>query len=97
MLTASYFGLARVEKWAAIPEGADLALNSETTWKGLLMPAATILTAAFLLGTLQLFWWSAAHPWVETRLHQALRQGCATRTAAVIGDRAPVPFITPSR
>ena len=66
LLTASYFGLARVEKWAAIPEGAGLALTSETTWKGLLMPAATILTAAFLLGTLQLFWWSAVHPWVES-------------------------------
>ena len=66
LLTASYFGLARVEKWAAIPEGAGLALTSETTWKGLLMPAATILTSAFLLGTLQLFWWSAVHPWVES-------------------------------
>ena len=66
LLTASYFGLASVEKWVAIPEGAGLALNSETTWKGLLMPAAAILTSAFLLGTLQLFWWSAVHPWVES-------------------------------
>jgi len=59
LLTASYFGLAHVQKWAAIPEGAGLALNSENTWKGVLLSAGTILTSAFLLGVLQLFWWSA--------------------------------------
>jgi hypothetical protein len=66
LLTASYFGLAHVKKWAAIPEGAGLSLTSETTWKGVLMAAATILTSAFLLGVLQLFWWSATHPWIES-------------------------------
>jgi hypothetical protein len=66
VLTASYFGLAHVQKWAAIPESAGLALTSETTWKGLLMAAGAILTSAFLLGVLQLFWWSATHPWVES-------------------------------
>jgi hypothetical protein len=66
VLTAAYFGLARVRKWAAIPEGAGLALTSETTWKGVLMAASTILLPAFLLGTAQLFWWSAMHPWIES-------------------------------
>ncbi|HVJ05372.1 MAG TPA: hypothetical protein VM578_06855 [Candidatus Saccharimonadales bacterium] len=66
VLTASYFGLAHVQKWAAIPEGAGFAVTSETTWKGVLMAAGTILTFAFLLGVLQLFWWSATHPWVES-------------------------------
>jgi hypothetical protein len=66
VLTASYFGLAHVQKWAAIPESAGFALTSETTWKGLLMAAGAILTSAFLLGVLQLFWWSATHPWVES-------------------------------
>lgn len=65
VLTASYFGLARVRKWAAIPAGAGLSLSSDSTWKGMLMAASAILTPAFLLGTLQLFWWSATHPWVE--------------------------------
>jgi len=66
VLTASYFGLARVQKWAAIPENAGLALNSENTWKGVLLSAGMILTSAFLLGVLQLFWWSATHPWIES-------------------------------
>jgi hypothetical protein len=66
LLTASYFGLAHVQKWVAIPEGAGIALTSETTWKGVLMSAGAILTSAFLLGVLQLFWWSATHPWIES-------------------------------
>ena len=66
LLAISYFGLARVEKWAAIPAGAGISLTSETTWRGILMAASAILLPAFLLGTLQLFWWSASHPWVES-------------------------------
>jgi nitric oxide reductase large subunit len=66
LLTASYFGLAHVQKWTAIPKGAGFALASETTWKGVLMAAGAILTSAFLLGVLQLFWWSATHPWIES-------------------------------
>jgi hypothetical protein len=66
LLTAGYFGLARVQKWAAIPDRAGLSLSKESTWKGMLMAAGTILTAAFLLGTLQLFWWSATQPWIES-------------------------------
>jgi hypothetical protein len=49
-----------------MPENAGLALTSETTWKGALMAAETILIPAFLLGVLQLFWWSATHPWTES-------------------------------
>jgi len=66
LLTASYYGLARVQKWAAIPKDTGLALNNENTWKGVLLSAGTILTSAFLLGVLQLFWWSATHPWIES-------------------------------
>jgi hypothetical protein len=66
LLTASYFGLAHVQKWAEIPDGAGFRLTSGTTWKGLLMASGAILTSAFLLGTLQLFWWSATHPWIES-------------------------------
>jgi len=66
LLTASYFGLANVQKWAAIPKNAGFALKSENTWKGVLLSAGVILTSAFLLGVLQLFWWSATHPWIES-------------------------------
>lgn len=65
VLAASYFGLAYVRKWASIPANAGLSLSSETTWKGILMAASTILVPALFLGTLQVFWWSANHPWVE--------------------------------
>ncbi len=66
VITASYFGLARVERWAAIPSDAGLSLARETTWKGMLMGASAILLPAFLLGTVQLFWWSATAPWIES-------------------------------
>jgi hypothetical protein len=66
LLTASYFGLARVQKWAALPPGERFSLSRENTWKGLLLAAGTILTSAALLSVGQLFWWSATKPWVES-------------------------------
>lgn len=66
VLAVSYFGLAYVRKWAAIPPNAGLSLADENAWKGLLMSASAILVPAFLLGVVQLFWWSATHPWVES-------------------------------
>lgn len=66
LLTAGYFGLAYVEKWAAIPAGSGISLGREETWKGLTMAAGTILTAAFLLGVMQYFWFSATAPWIES-------------------------------
>lgn len=66
LLTASYFGLARVQKWIVIPNGAGFSLSKDSTWMGLMMSAGTILTSAFVLGVVQLFWWSASHPWVES-------------------------------
>lgn len=66
VLAASYFGLHKIRAWAAIPDGAGLSPFKETTWKGLLMASSAILVPAFLLGVVQLFWWSATHPWVES-------------------------------
>lgn len=66
LLTLSYFGLAYVRRWAPIPDGAGFALNRETTWKGLCLAAGTIWTSAFFLTVLNLFWYSAATPWVES-------------------------------
>ena len=66
LLAISYFGLARVHKWGAIPRNAGLSLSSETTWKGIFMAVSAIIVPAFLLGVVQLFWWSATSPWVES-------------------------------
>ncbi len=66
LLTAGYFGLAYAEKWAAIPVGSGISPARETTWKGVIMAAGTILTSAFLLGVAQFFWFSATSPWVES-------------------------------
>ncbi|MET0546488.1 MAG: hypothetical protein ABWZ40_09260 [Caulobacterales bacterium] len=66
VITAAYFILARLKNWAPIPDKAGLSLARESTWMGLFLGASAILIPAFLLGTLQLFWWSATHPWVES-------------------------------
>jgi hypothetical protein len=66
LLTLSYFGLAYIQKWAAVPVNAGFSLGSETTWKGLAPAAGAIWTAAFFLTVLQYFWYSAATPWVES-------------------------------
>ncbi|MCK9284971.1 MAG: hypothetical protein M0P39_11885 [Rhodocyclaceae bacterium] len=66
LLTLSYFGLAYVQKWAAIPDGAGFGPCSEMTWKGLSLSAGAIWTSAFFLTVIQFFWYSAATPWVES-------------------------------
>lgn len=66
LLALTYFGLAYVEKWAAIPVNAGFSPVSENTWKGITMAAGTIFASAFFLTLLQLFWYSAAKPWVES-------------------------------
>lgn len=66
VLAVTYFGLATVRRWADIPAGSGVSLRREETWKGMLMAASLVLGAAFLLGTLQLFWWSATTPWIES-------------------------------
>jgi hypothetical protein len=66
ILALPYFGFAYVQKWAAIPPNAGFALNSETTWKGILMAAATLWASFFIMGVPQIFWYSAVAPWVES-------------------------------
>ena len=66
LLTLSYFGFAYVRRWAPIPDNAGFALNSETTWKGLCLAAGVIWTSAFFLTVLNLFWYTAATPWIES-------------------------------
>jgi hypothetical protein len=66
LLTLSYFGLAHVQQWVAIPDNAGFALSSEITWKGLSLSAGVVWTSAFFLTVIQLFWYSAATPWVES-------------------------------
>ena len=38
----------------------------ETTWKGMLMSSATLWASFFIMGVLQIFWYSHAAPWVES-------------------------------
>ena len=62
----SYFGLVYAQKWAALPEGCGFALCSENTWKGFTMAAAALWSALYFSGVIQLFWYSAVTPWVES-------------------------------
>jgi hypothetical protein len=58
VLTLSYFGLARAHRWTAI--------SQKDPTMGIFLGSSAILTPGFLLGVLQLFWWSHAHPWIES-------------------------------
>lgn len=64
LLTLSYFGLAWLRRWVPIPDSAGFCVTSESTWKGIVLSAAVIWAAAFFLTVVQLFWYSAAMPWV---------------------------------
>jgi hypothetical protein len=66
LIAMSYFGLAYACKWAAVPPGHGFALRSEITWKGMTMAAAALYTAFFVSTVGQLWWYSAAAPWVES-------------------------------
>jgi hypothetical protein len=66
LLTGAYFGLAYARRWTSLPDGSGISLASETTWKGVCIGGGTILTTAFLVGTAQLFWWSAVTPWIDS-------------------------------
>lgn len=66
LLTLSYFGLARLRRWAPVADGACLSAASDDTWKGIVLGAAVIWAAAFFLTVLQLSWYSAAMPWVDS-------------------------------
>ena len=61
-----YFGFAYTQKWAAIPANAGLSLGSETTWKGVLMASATLWASFFIMTVPQMFWYSAAQPWIDS-------------------------------
>ena len=66
LLALPYFGFAYTQKWAAIPDNAGLSLNSETTWCGILIAAATLWASFFIMTVPQIFWYSAATPWIES-------------------------------
>ncbi len=66
LLAFAYFGLAYVQKWTAIADGAGFAPGSETTWKGISLAAGAIWTSAFFLTVVQFYWYSATTPWIES-------------------------------
>lgn len=65
LIAGSCIGVAAMARWAQIPERAGFSLRDETTWKGLVMGAAPVLCAFYLTGLLQLWWYSAAQPWIS--------------------------------
>ena len=64
LILGSCAGVALMKRWAAIPDGTRLSARDETTWKGLLMGAMPVMTAFYITGLLQLWWYSAAQPWI---------------------------------
>ncbi len=64
LIGGSCVGVALARRWAAIPDGTQLALRDEVTWKGIALGAMPVLTAFYLTGLLQLWWYSAAQPWI---------------------------------
>ncbi len=66
LVLGCYAGLRFAERWAAIPAGVGFGLGRETTWKGIAMGAAPIWAAFYATQLIQMFWYSAVTPWVES-------------------------------
>ncbi|HEV7861443.1 MAG TPA: hypothetical protein VGR20_02045 [Acidimicrobiia bacterium] len=63
LIAGSCIGVALGRRWSAIPDGTALSLRDEVTWKGIAMGAVPVMTAFYLTGLIQLWWYSAAKPW----------------------------------
>lgn len=61
----AYACLRWMDRWAQIPAGAGFDLRSENTWKGIVMGGLAPWAAFYITFVLQLFWYSAAQPWVD--------------------------------
>ena len=59
----SCVAVAFMAKWAGLPDRAGFGLRDETTWKGVVMGSFAVMTAFYLTGMLQLWWYSAVTPW----------------------------------
>jgi hypothetical protein len=66
LVLGCYTGLRCAERWAEIPIRAGFSLSRETTWKGLAMGAVPIWAAFYATQLIQMFWYSAVTPWVES-------------------------------
>ena len=61
----SYAVLRWMERWAQVPRGAGFALDKESTWKGVVMGGGAPWAAFYITFVIQMFWYSAAQPWVD--------------------------------
>ena len=65
LVMISYAGLRWMERWANLPAGVGFSLRRETTWKGFVMGGLAPWAAFYITFLIQLFWYSAAQPWVD--------------------------------
>lgn len=66
LMTLPYFAFHYVQKWAPVDTTAGFSLASENTWKAFFMACAATWVCFYLLTIVQIFWYSAAQPWVES-------------------------------
>lgn len=65
MLLATLF-FRSMQDWAALPGGVGFSLSNALARKGLLMGALPVWGAFVIAYVVQLFWYGAAEPWVES-------------------------------
>jgi hypothetical protein len=66
LLALPYFSFFYVQEWVPINARVGFSLKNEATWKGFFMSAAALWVPFFFLTVLQLFWYSAAAPWITS-------------------------------
>jgi len=66
LMTLPYFAFHYVQKWAPVNIHAGCSLSAENTWKAFFMASAATWVSFYVLYVIQIFWYSAAQPWVES-------------------------------
>ena len=66
LIALPYFAFHYVQKWAPVNTYAGCSLFSENTWKAFFMASAATWMSFYVLYVIQIFWYSAAQPWVES-------------------------------
>lgn len=61
-----YVFLRGMQKWAALPARAGFAPGRDTTWKGLTMGALPVWGGFVIAYVIELFWYGASNPWIES-------------------------------
>lgn len=66
LMLLSYLFFRSMQTWAALPGGVGFALHNTLARKGLVMGALPIWGAFVIAYVIQLFWYGAVDPWVES-------------------------------